>query len=324
MNTTRRELLGSAVVAGAAMATLPASAQTPSAASAPAKQAPGFYRFKVGDAEVTVLHDGYVARKSEGMAKNVPQADIDAALRSAFIDPNNIENVYNVTHVKIGSRSILIDGGFADNGAPTTGQIAANMAAAGIDAASIDTILVTHFHPDHINGIRKKAGTVTYPKAQILVPAAEWNHWMDDGRMTQTPEAQRGIFNLSRRVFGPNAGDVKRFEANTEVAPGITAIATPGHTPGHTSFVVASGNAKVIVQGDVSGIASVFVRNPGWHSSFDMDAAMAEATRRKLYDMAAAERMPIIGYHFPFPAMGYIAKDGNGYRLELAQWRSAI
>lgn len=324
MNTTRRELLESAIVAGVAVTTLPASAQTTPAASAPAKQAPGFYRFKVGDAEVTVLHDGYVARKSEGMVKNVPQADVDAMLRSAFLDPGNIENVYNVTHVKIGNRSILIDGGFADNGAPTTGQMAANMAAAGIDAASVDTILVTHFHPDHINGIRKKDGAATYSKAQILVPAAEWNHWMDDGRMTQTAEAQRGVFNLSRRVFGPNAADIKRFEAGAEVAPGITAVATPGHTPGHTSFVIASGNAKVMVQGDVSGIASVFVRNPGWHSSFDMDAAMAEATRRKLYDMAAAERMPIIGYHFPFPAMGYIAKDGNGYRLELAQWRSAI
>lgn len=324
MKTTRRELLGSAIVAGVAVTTLPASAQTPPAASAPAKQAPGFYRFKVGDAEVTVLHDGYVARKSEGMVKNVPQADVDTALKNAFIDPNKIENVYNVTHVKVGNRSILIDGGFADNGAPTTGQIAANMAAAGIDATSVDTILVTHFHPDHINGIRRKDGTATFAKAQIMVPAAEWNHWMDDGRMTQTPEAQRAVFNLSRRVFGPNAGDVKRFEVNAEVAPGITAIATPGHTPGHTSFVVASGSDKVLVQGDVSGIASVFVRNPGWHSSFDMDAAVAEATRRKVYDMAAAERMPIIGYHFPFPAMGYIAKDGNGYRLELAQWRSAI
>lgn len=324
MNATRREILGTAIVAGVAATTsLPALAQAP-AAGAPVRQAPGFYRFKVGDAEITVLHDGYVARKSEGMAKNVPQADVDAALKSAFIDPNKIENVYNVAHVKIGNRSIMIDSGFADNGAPTTGQMTANMAAAGIDPAGVDTVLVTHFHPDHVNGIRKKDGALVYPKAQIHVPAAEWSHWMDDARMTQTPEAQRAVFNLSRRVFGPNAADVKRFEANAEVAPGITAIATPGHTPGHTSFVIASGSDKVMVQGDVSGIASVFVRNPGWHSSFDMDGAMAEATRRKLYDMAAAERMPIVGYHFPFPAVGYVAKDGNGYRLELAQWRSVL
>lgn len=321
--TTRRGLIAAASTVALAGHPMTAAAQTAPAPTA-SRQAPGFYRFKVGEAEITVLHDGYVGRRAEGLVRNVPLPEVEAALRASFLNPDALENVYNITVVRTGTRTIMFDSGFADNGAPTTGQMAANMAAAGITPASIDTVITTHFHPDHINGVRLKAGALTYPNAQILVPAQEWGFWMDDGRATQAPEAQRGNFNLARRVFSPNAGDIKRFEWNTEVAPGITAIGTPGHTPGHTSFVLASGNSKILIQGDASGIPALFVRNPGWHSGFDMDPQMAEASRRKLYDMAVVERIPVIGYHFPFPAVGHLAKDGTGYRLELAHWRSVV
>lgn len=323
---SRRTILAASAGLGASLASGPALSQSGavSTATASSRQQPGFYRLRVGEAEITVVHDGFAARRAQGLVRNVPLPEVEEALRSHFIDPDAMENPYNVAVVTIGSRNYVIDAGFADNGPATTGQVAANMRAAGIDPASINGVLVTHFHPDHINGLRRKDGSLVYPNAEIHVPEAEWAYWMDDGRMSQTPEAQRGAFLLSRRVFGPIAAQVRRFSPGAEVVPGIQSLATPGHTPGHTSFIVASGSAKALVQGDVSGIPSLFVERPGWHSIFDLDVATAEATRRSVYDMAAVERMPIIGYHFPFPAVGYVTRAGSGYRFGLAQWRSSI
>jgi glyoxylase-like metal-dependent hydrolase (beta-lactamase superfamily II) len=324
LNNSRRDVLalGTAAAAAALMAPSEVAAQAP--ASAPSRQAPAFYRFKVGDAEVTVLNDGFVPRKAEGWVSNVPLVEVEAALEAAFIPKDDIRNIYNITVVKIGSRQVVFDAGFADNGQPTTGQLAANMAAAGIDPNQIDAVICTHFHPDHIHGVRQKGGALAFPKAEIMVPEPEWAFWTDENRIASVPEGRRANFGIVNRVFAPSRADIKRFAWGAEVVPGVTAIATPGHTPGHTSFVIASGNAKVLVQGDVSGPPVLFVRNPHWHSSFDADPQVAEATRRKLYDMAATERMPIIGYHAPFPGVGYVAKDGTGYRYEQAQWRSTV
>jgi glyoxylase-like metal-dependent hydrolase (beta-lactamase superfamily II) len=120
------------------------------------------------------------------------------------------------------------------------------------------------------------------------------------------------------------AKDVKQYEWGKELVSGITALAAPGHTPGHTAFIVASGNGKLLVQGDTTAAPHVFLRNPGWHLVFDMDPAQAEATRRRIHDMTSAERMPVVGYHFPFPAVGNVAKDGNGYRFEIMHFRSVL
>ena len=324
MTQSRRDILalGTAATAAALIGPGDAAAQAP--APAASRQTPSFYRYKVGDAEVTVLSDGFAARKADGWVVNVPLAEVEAALEAAFIPKDDIRNVYNITVVKIGGRTAIFDSGFADNGPGTAGQLAANMAAAGIDPNQVDAMICTHFHPDHIQGVRQKGGALSFPKAEIMVPEPEWAFWTDENRIASVPEGRRANFAIVNRVFGASRADVKRFAWGAEVIPGVTAIATPGHTPGHTSFVVASGNAKVLVQGDVSGPPVLFVRNPHWHSSFDADPIVAEATRRKVYDMAASERMPIIGYHAPFPGLGYVAKDGNGYRYEQAQWRSTI
>ncbi len=138
----------------------------------------------------------------------------------------------------------------------------------------------------------------------------------------QTTDRMKGVFAGARTVFDKLNRKVTQYEAGKEVAPGITSVATPGHTPGHMSYVVASGNAKVYVQADVTNHPALFARNPGWHAFFDQDPQMAEATRRKVYDMLVAEKMMVQGFHYPFPALAYIEKAGSGYREIPVMWNA--
>ena len=204
------------------------------------------------------------------------------------------------------------------------GQFAANLAAAGVDPANVDIVVISHFHGDHINGLRAAGGGLAFPNAEVKVPAAEWAFWMSDENMNKAPEGLKANFQNVRRVFGSIADKVTKYDADKEVAPGITAIATPGHTPGHVSYVVASGKDRLLISSDVTNMPYLFVKNPGWHVMFDMDGAKAEATRRKFFDMAATERMRIAGFHYPFPALGHAEKDGTGYRYVPAMWNPTI
>ncbi len=139
-----------------------------------------------------------------------------------------------------------------------------------------------------------------------------------------SPEGLKGNFANAKRVFGALGNKVTKYEDNKELAPGITSVFTPGHTPGHSSHLIASGGSSVLIQADVSNVPWLFARNPGWHAVFDMDGPMAEATRRKLYDRLAAERTLMSGYHNPFPAMANIEKDGTGYRSVPIAWNPNI
>ncbi len=174
--------------------------------------------------------------------------------------------------------------------APQSGTWSENLTAAGIDPKQVDTILISHFHPDHINGIKTKDGQRLFPNAEIKVSAPEWAFWMDDARMSAAPEAARPAFLNARRIFKDIEKDVNRFEPGGEVAPGITSIAAYGHTPGHTAFAVASGNQSMLVLGDTTNHPRLFVRNPEWQAAFDTDGAVAAETRKKMLDRARPTR----------------------------------
>jgi glyoxylase-like metal-dependent hydrolase (beta-lactamase superfamily II) len=322
MNLTRRTLLTTASAAAAAAAIgMPAMTPQAFAQTAPAgKQAPSFYRYKVGSFEVTAVSDGSNTFKlADTFVRNASRDDVNAALRAAFLPTDQLTNQYTPVVVNTGSRLIAIDAGRGPSG-----EYLANLAAAGIDPKAINTVIISHFHGDHIGGLRDKEQNLVFPNAEIMVPAAEWAHWMDDTKMNATPEATRGDWQNVRRIFGSIAGKITRFDADKEITPGIKSIATPGHTPGHTSFDIASGNGRLIYQGDVSIMSYFFVRNPGWHVAFDTDPQLAEATRRKLYEMVAADRLLITGYHWPFPAAGNLEKEGNGYRLHPTVWTPTL
>jgi glyoxylase-like metal-dependent hydrolase (beta-lactamase superfamily II) len=305
----RRSFLATSA-AFAATPALPAFAAAPMLGT----QAPGFFRFKIGDFEVTALHDGSVAGDFD--PKRIPNAkpeDVLKLMESQYISTKPVFNQFNCMVVNTGSKLVLIDSGFNNNGAPTTGRLAGNLTAAGIDPKAIDTVLISHFHPDHINGLRTKEGELVYASAEHVVPGGDFAHYMSEEKMNAVPEAARGAFKVSARVFGPITKDIRQADWGKEWAPGITAIQSDGHTPGHTSFVVSSGGKTLLVVGDASNDPRIFAKNPEWHLGFDLDKPRAVETRKKLLDMASADRMQVSFYHAAFPATGYVAKNGNGY-----------
>jgi glyoxylase-like metal-dependent hydrolase (beta-lactamase superfamily II) len=316
----------------AAAALTPAVAITPAVAASPpaGKQAPGFYRYKVGDIEVTVVTDGANTFKfKDDHVTNKKRDEVNAALVAAYHQPDLMTTPYNPIVVNTGGKLVVFDTGTSEAAYESTkgvtGQFQSNLKAAGIDRNAVDTVVISHFHGDHINGLLTPDNKRAFPNAEILVPAAEWKFFMDDGEMSRAPKGRmETVFKNLRRVFDALERKVSTYEADKEIAPGITSIATPGHTPGHNSHIIASGNSKIFVQADVTHVPWLFVRHPDWHAFYDQDGKLAEETRRKVYDMLAAEKMMVQGFHYPFPALAYVEKAGNGYREIPVPWNPVI
>jgi len=329
--TRRQMLVGTAATALAAA--VPLAASSPVAAAAPVigRQAPGFYRYKVGSIEVTVVTDGINRMPiPDGFVLNANKDEVNAALAGAFMEKDVFVGPYNPIVVNTGAKLAVIDTGFGEAAYGTSqglnGQFLINLVAAGIDANKVDSVIISHYHTDHINGLLKSDNSLTFPNAEILVPAAEHKYWMDDGEMSRasTPRIQ-GLFKNVRRVMkGEVLKRLRTYEWEQEVIPGVTAVGTPGHSPGHTCHIVTSGMSKVYVQGDVTHAPFLFVRNPGWHPFIDHDPVQAEATRRKVYDMLVAEKMLVQGFHYPFPALAHVEKTMTGYREIPVAWNPTI
>jgi glyoxylase-like metal-dependent hydrolase (beta-lactamase superfamily II) len=323
----------SALFGTAAAALAPAIASLPARAAAPpsGKQVAAFYRYKVGDTEITVISDGVNRMKlPDDMVSNVPKDQVQTALSAAHVEQGMFYNPYNPVIVNTGSKLILIDTGTGEasnaQSKGAIGQFLTNAAAAGFKPEDFDAVVISHYHGDHVNGLLRADNSITFPNAEILVPANEHKFWMDDGEMSRAPKGRvEGLFKNNRRVFsGDVLKRVRTYEWDKEVMPGILAVGTPGHSPGHTSHIVSSGSSKVYVQADVTHVPFLFVRNPGWHAFYDQDPALAETTRRKVYDMLSAEKMMVQGFHYPFPSNAYVEKSGTGYRETMVLWNPVI
>ncbi len=318
----RRRLLSGAAIAGvAAGAPRAALAQTTSSPVGQAsRQAPGYYRYSVGDIEVTAVNDGYAERPLEGYVKNAPIGEVEAAATNLYLPPKIVRVPYTTMVLRTGGKTVLIDTGLGDMGPSTTGAWMANFKAAGFDPTLVDVVILSHFHGDHINGARLKDGVAVFPKAEVMAPAPEWAFWMDDAKMEQASAPMKAAFRNVRRVLSPIAQDVKQFAADKEIVPGVTSVAAYGHTPGHMAFAITSGNGRLMMLSDTTNHAPFFLKHPDWHVLFDMDPEEAARTRRRMADLAVTERMQVAFYHAPFPSTGFIEKDGSGYRLVPVQW----
>ncbi len=294
-------------------------------------QAAGFYRYKVGSFECMSINDG--ARTfpvPDKFVTNASREEAVAAADAAYMPKGMVTIPFNPQIINTGSKLVLIDtGNGVANLEPSKGAVGRtlqNLAAAGVDLKAIDVVLLSHLHPDHTNGIRAADGSIAFPNAEIMVPAKDWDFWTseDNAAKAQSSEMMKNYFANVRKTFAGIESKVTKYDWDKEVAPGITSIATPGHTPGHTSFAVASGNAKVLIQSDVTNIPEFFLRHPDWHVVFDTDPDLAQQTRHKFYDMAAAEKAIVIGFHFAFPSVGHVEKDGAGYRLIPSSWNPTL
>ena len=305
---TTRQHLGRRAFVGGAVAAIGATAfaTMPQAATA----TPGFRRRHLGDVTLTAIYDGVWNRPIDAtFVRNAPFAAVQRAMAEASMpSADRLPVPFTALVVETGAKRVLIDTGTGGQIAPTAHAFTANLAAAGIDSKTIDIVLISHFHPDHINGLKTKDNARVFPNAEIKVPAAEWAFWMDDANLRAAPPPAKIYFLNARRIFADLAKDVTRFR-DGEVAPGVTAIAAPGHTV----FAVSSGRDTMLALSDTTNHPALFVRHPDWQPVFDMEGPRAVATRRRLLDRAAADRMLVQGYHFPFPASGHIAREGTGY-----------
>src|SRR6195256_2513047 len=328
--TRRSALAGAAVTTMAAAGGLaPGRGRAPP--PPPTPQGPGFYRYKVGSIEITVITDGANRLPvTDEFVLNAKKEEVNAALAEAFMEPGVFVGPYNPIVINTDAKLALVDTGTGEAAYKAskgqTGQFLTNLAAAGIDANAIDTVIISHYHGDHINGLLKADNSLTCPNAEILVPAAEHAYWTNESEMSRaaTKRIADNFKNVQRVISGEVLKRLRTYEADKEVISGVTAVSTPGHTPGHTSHVVASGNAKVYVQADVTHAPFLFVRHPGCRPFHDHAPGQAEAPRRKVYDMLAAERMRVQGFHYPFPSLAHVEKTATGYRELPVAWSPVI
>jgi glyoxylase-like metal-dependent hydrolase (beta-lactamase superfamily II) len=283
----------------------------------PDKQVPGVYHRRIGDIVVTALSDGYVDASYTVM--RIAPEDAEAILARHF-RPSPPRIAVNAFAVHSGGRLALVETGSGSSMGPTLGWLSQNLSLAGIDPAQVDTILLTHMHPDHSNGLVGDAGEIRFPGAELRVHEDEVAHWHDDGQMARATERQRvRYFEAARRQLAPYRARLRTFRQG-EVFPGITAIPIPGHTPGHTAFLIQSGGERLLIWGDTVHVPEIQVEQPDVTMEFDTDPKAAAAMRRHVFDLAVSDGLLIGGMHLHFPGFGRMAERAGRYILVPEPW----
>lgn len=279
------------------------------------------YRHTVGNFEVITLSDGAVDLPLGLFAKADP-AEAAKILSATGRPTDKLGTQVNAFLVNTGDKLVLIDSGAGNLFGPTLGRFAADLTALGIDPGAVDVIAMTHLHPDHFGGLLTADAKLAFPNAQIFVGEPDIKFWLDEAIAAKVPADNKPFFDQARMMVGPYVAAQKYAPSadGKEVVPGITAIAAPGHTPGHTMYRVTSGNQTLLIWGDIIHSAALQFPHPEWAIAFDSDQDTAIATRRKVFDMASADSLAVAGAHLPFPGIGYVLKSGTAYSYAPLAW----
>jgi glyoxylase-like metal-dependent hydrolase (beta-lactamase superfamily II) len=319
-NITRRNAL--LATAGAAMApALGAGFTAPARAAAPMMGAslPEVYRFKHGDFEITTVSDGAIQLDGPHpiFGNDQTPEDVQAYAQENFLSPSRMEISFTPVIVNTGNELVVFDSGNGAGRRPNAGKLASMLSAAGYSPDQIDVVVLTHFHPDHIGGLMED-GKSLFPNARYVIPEDEYAFWTAPDRMGSPGE---GVAKLTAANVVPHAEKATFVKDGGDVVSGIRAVGAPGHTPGHTAYMIESGGKPFLLWGDVTNHYVLSLQKPDWHVVFDVDKDQAAKTRKTVLDMVATDKIPATGYHMPFPAVGYVEKSGNGYRWVPASYQ---
>jgi glyoxylase-like metal-dependent hydrolase (beta-lactamase superfamily II) len=283
-----------------------------------AHQIPGVYHRKIGDIVVTAISDGYL----DGTLDVMRNVDLDKArqiLTEAFRPARRTSVNTFLIHSR--GRTAIVDTGSGNYLQPTAGFVQRNLAGAGIDPKSIDTVLLTHMHPDHSAGLTDMSnGQLLFPNAELVMHENEPAYWFDDGEMSKADERARQLYFLAgREQVEPYRKRMRLFREG-EVFPGVTAVPSLGHTPGHTAYLIASGSDQLMIWGDTVHVPEVQTAFPEAGMAFDTDLAAAASSRKRMFDRVSADGILIAGMHLHFPAFSRLARRGDAYALYPEAW----
>ena len=297
-----------AAVAFSTIATAPVQAAAPMVKT----QAPGYYRMTLGDFEVTALYDGSFDLPVDKLLKQ-PAPKTDAALAKYFLKLP-VETSVNAFLINTGTKLVLIDTGTGGLSGPTSGTLLANLRAAGYRPEQVDDIFITHMHGDHVGGLSHD-GVAVFPKAVVHAGKGDADHYLSRAEMDKAPEDTRDDFKTAMASLAPyvTSSRFRPVTADVEIVAGVRSWATPGHTPGHTSYVVESKGEKMIVTGDLIHVAAVQLDDPTVTIDFDSDTKAAEAVREKVFAQVAKDGTLIAAAHLQFPGLGHLAANGKGF-----------